>query len=139
MDWQWNGVMTGSEHRIEPSYIYSGSIEEREARLIFSYDDISAEGFLVNNAVSGQFRSSRVSTNTNVPGLVQESTYTRDLVNGASDSYMYTFRSNAAEIFGDRDVDDNIEEICEGSVDGAGISYMGESGFSAGTIASYYW
>ena len=135
VDWQWNGAMTASERRIEPEYSYSSS----SATLIFYYDEISAEGFLVNNAVNGQFRSSRVSTNTNIPGLVLEWTDTRDLINGASDSYMCTFKSNSAEIFGDSDANDNIEEVREATVEGAGISYMGENGFWAGTIASYYW
>lgn len=135
VDWQWNGAMTASERRINPEYSYSSS----SATLIYYYYDSHAEGFLVNNAVNGQFRSSCVSTNTNIPGLVLEWTDTRDLINGASDSYICTFKSNSAEIFGDSDANDNIEEACEATVEGAGISYMGENGFWAGTIASYYW
>ena len=135
IDWQWNGAMTASERRINPEYSYSSS----SATLIYYYYDSHAEGFLVNNAVNGQFRSSCVSTNTNIPGLVLEWTDTRDLINGASDSYICTFKSNSAEIFGDSDANDNIEEACEATVEGAGISYMGENGFWAGKIESYYW
>lgn len=131
VDWQWNGAMTASERRIDPEYSYSSS----SATLIYYYYDSHAEGFLVNNAVNGEFYYSSVLTRSSIPGLVVESTSTRNVMNGASDTYMYTYKSNAAEAYGG--TDDNIEEVREATVEGAGISYMGEHGFWAGTIASY--
>ena len=133
IDWQWNGAMTASERRIDPEYSYSSS----SATLIYYYYDSHAEGFLVNNAVNGEFYYSSVLTRSSIPGLVVESTSTRNVMNGASDTYVYTYKSNAAEAYGG--TDDNIEEVREATVEGAGISYMGEDGFWAGTIASYYW
>lgn len=133
IDWQWNGAMTASERRIDPEYSYSSS----SATLIYYYYDSHAEGFLVNNAVNGEFYYSSVLTRSSIPGLVVESTSTRNVMNGASDTYMYTYKSNAAEAYGG--TDDNIEEVQEATVEGAGISYMGEDGFWAGKIESYYW
>lgn len=133
IDWQWNGAMTASERRIDPEYSYSSS----SATLIYYYYDSHAEGFLVNNAVNGEFYYSSVLTRSSIPGLVVESTSTRNVVHGASDTYTYTYKSNAAEAYGG--TDDNIEEVQEATVEGAGISYMGEDGFWAGKIESYYW
>lgn len=133
IDWQWNGAMTASERRIKPEYSYSGS----SATLIYYYYDSHAEGFLVNNAVNGEFYYSSVLTRSSIPGLVVESTSTRNVVHGASDTYTYTYKSNAAEAYGG--TDENIEEVQEATVEGAGISYMGEDGFWAGKIESYYW
>lgn len=137
VDWQWNGPMTASAQRISPEYSYSGPSEEREATLIYYYYDSYAEGFLVNNAVNGEFYYSSVLTRSSIPGLIVESTSTRNVVHGASDTYTYTYKSNAAEAYGG--TDDNIEEVREATIEGAGISYMGENGFWAGKIESYYW
>ena len=139
VDWQWNGAMTASGHRIKPSYYYSysGFSDEPKATLNFYYYDFSAEGFLVNNAVNGRFYYSEVVTFSDTPGLIIEHTSTRNLIDGTSDSYTYTFKSNGAEAYGG--TDENIEEVREGTVEGAGISYRGQGGFWAGTITSYYW